>query len=60
MSFQSFKPSSPFLVDVKTNRFSSFFGRIPNNYNQTFEFGLEDDGYGIIQDQFQLSSKDYF
>ena len=44
---QDFKQLSDFSIDVKSDGFWSLFEGIFDNCLQAFEFGPEDDGYGI-------------
>lgn len=47
-------------IDLKLDEFSSLFRRISNNCLQAFEFGSEDDVYGIPEDQFRDSITNIF
>lgn len=58
---QDFKQLSSFSIDVNLGGFSSLFGQISDKCLQAFEFGPEDDGYGIPEDEFRNSiEKIYF
>jgi len=50
---QDFKQLSSFSSDVNLDQFSSLFERISDKCLQAFEFGPEDDGYGIPEDEFR-------
>ena len=58
--FQDFKQLSSFSIDVNLDEFSSLFEQIFNNCLQAFEFGPEDDGYGIPEDEFRNSIEEIY
>ena len=57
---QDFKQLSSFSIDVNLEGFSSSFGQIFNKCLQAFEFGPEDDGYGIPEDEFRNSIEEIY
>jgi len=58
---QDFEQLSNFSIDVKSDGFCSLFEGISDDCRQAFEFGPEDDGYGIPEDEFRNSiEKIYF
>ena len=57
---QDFNQLSSFSIDVNLDTFSSSFERISDKCLQAFEFGPEDDGYGIPEDEFRNSIEESY
>ena len=57
---QDFNQLSSFSIDVNLDKFSFSFERISDKCLQAFEFGPEDDGYGIPEDEFRNSIEESY
>ena len=57
---QDFNQLSSFSIEGNLDEFSSLFERIYNKCVQAFEFGPQDDGYGIPEDEFRNSIEEIY
>ena len=57
---QDFKQLSNFPIDVTLDKFSSLFERISDKCSYVLEFGHEDDGNGISEDEFRNSIEETY
>lgn len=59
--FQDFEQLANFLIHDNLDEFSPLFSRVHKIYLQVFEFGSEDDGFGVPEHEFKNSvEKAYF